>query len=489
MAPLSAGLLLAAAALLMQAPRGAGAKAWVVDAAGGDDAADGDARHPFRTLERARAAVAAYGDEADGERRVLLRGGQHAPLSLGAADSGRSASRPVVYAAWPGERAVISGGFRIPPAAVKVVPHPHPRKGSAALPVLHVGLAQFGFGPADYGALAGDTESGPHSNPATPGEFGCANKKMEVHLAEAGTALPLARYPNAFRNGTWRWMNLDRPTSFSPACAKPSRQPKPCSAGGCCASHDSFLSAVDDARPEGWVNEPDPWLHGYFQQDWADTIARVAGITPAASGNGSVTVKIDPATPTYCPGIDYCKPIQSNARWVGLNLLSELDDEHSGEYWLDRTAGDLYIVPPGGATDSSARSLGLVVSVNGSCINSFASFVRFENLEIRYAQGNGMVLHGDSISVVNCSVSNHGALGISIHGIGNVVKDSSVHDVGCAGVAVYSGARNASLIQGNSQIVGNTLHRFSQWKHMYQVRAAPLYTWPEIRIGPKCARC
>ena len=489
MAPLSAGLLLAAAALLMQAPRGAGAKAWVVDAAGGDDAADGDARHPFRTLERARAAVAAYGDEADGERRVLLRGGQHAPLSLGAADSGRSASRPVVYAAWPGERAVISGGFRIPPAAVKVVPHPHPRKGSAALPVLHVGLAQFGFGPADYGALAGDTESGPHSNPATPGEFGCANKKMEVHLAEAGTALPLARYPNAFRNGTWRWMNLDRPTGFSPACAKPSRQPKPCSAGGCCASHDSFLSAVDDARPEGWVNEPDPWLHGYFQQDWADTIARVAGITPAASGNGSVTVKIDPATPTYCPGIDYCKPIQSNARWVGLNLLSELDDEHSGEYWLDRTAGDLYIVPPGGATDSSARSLGLVVSVNGSCINSFASFVRFENLEIRYAQGNGMVLHGDSISVVNCSVSNHGALGISIHGIGNVVKDSSVHDVGCAGVAVYSGARNASLIQGNSQIVGNTLHRFSQWKHMYQVRATPLYTWPEIRIGPKCARC
>ena len=455
--------------LLVAVLQTADAKTWVVDALGGSDASShGDARRPFRTLERARAAVAASWPDDDAvddgtDRCVLLRGGEHAPLQLSAADSGRSKSQPVVYAAWPGERAVISGGFRIPPAAVKVVPHPRPRKGAAALPVLHVALGHFGFGPAEYGALASDTFSGAETNPRTPGEFGCANQKMEVHVASTGAALALARYPDPFKNGTWRWMNLDRPAGWSPACAKPSRHPQPCSGGGCCASNGSFLSNAADPRPAGWAHEPDPWLHGFFQFDWADTIARVAAITPAASGNGSVDVKIDDATPTYGT-----KPIQSGARWVGLNLLSELDDVHAGEYWLDRTAGDLYVMPPGGATTGAAAQLGLVVSVSPTCVNSSASNVRFENLEIRYAQGSGMVLHGDSISVINCSISNHGALGVSVHGVGNVVQNCSVHDVGCAGVAVYAGKRNDSLVQGHALVHGNNLHRFAQWKHMYQ---------------------
>jgi hypothetical protein len=37
-----------------------------------------------------------------------------------------------------------------------------------------------------------------------------------------------------------------------------------------------------------------------------------------------------------------------------------------------------------------------------------------------------------------------------------------------AGVSIYSGKRNASLIPGNSIIADSRLHRFSQWKRMYQ---------------------
>ena len=53
----------------------------------------------------------------------------------------------------------------------------------------------------------------------------------------------------------------------------------------------------------------------YFQFDWADTIARISDVTAA-----NRTISIDRATPTYGG------PIKSNARWMGLNLLSELDE-------------------------------------------------------------------------------------------------------------------------------------------------------------------
>ena len=79
-----------------------------------------------------------------------------------------------------------------------------------------------------------------------------------------------------------------------------------------------------------------------------------------------------------------------------------------------------------------------------------------------------MVLRGDNVSIVNCSVSNHGALGVSLHGIGNAIRDSRIHSVGCAGLAIRTGERNASLIRGGSIVKDNVLHHFSTWKHMYQ---------------------
>lgn len=466
-------------------PSGLGPAAWVVDANVGDDAARGDAQHPFRTLERARAAVSEW--PASGERRVLLRAGEHGSLRLDGADSGGSASEAVVYASWPGERAVISGGFRIPAKDIKVEAHPNRPD---APPVLHVNLAQYGFGPAEYGSVQG-----------TSGK--CANQKMEVHLSAVdGPALPLARYPNAFPNGTWRWMNLDKPTGWSPLCNNHSREAPPCSAGGCCASNSSFVSTAGDPRPGSWIAESDPWLHGYFQQDWADTIAKIDHITPATTG---FTVQIDHSTPTYGT-----KPIQSNARWVGLNLLSELDDKVFGEYYLDRNGGDLFMVPPGGASAGSAKKLGLVVSLNATCVNITASNIRFENLEIRFAQGTGsassalstymylsglmpmsprvasdltrccgcfaVVLQGDNISVINCTISNQGAVGISVQGSGNTIRDSSIRDVGCAGMSVRSGVRDATLVRGNSQVTSFLpLFFSSSWRNAFCIWESLLF--------------
>jgi len=65
---------------------------------------------PFATLARARDAVRAA--KAAGPVTVLLRGGVYAlaePLAFTAADSG-TPEAPVTYAAYPGEKPVLSGG-------------------------------------------------------------------------------------------------------------------------------------------------------------------------------------------------------------------------------------------------------------------------------------------------------------------------------------------------------------------------------------------
>ncbi len=116
----------AALALLLFAPvmarGGQGAEVYV--SPDGDDswngrlpAPDGKGGGPFATLRRARDALRRL--TADGRRAgpvtVLLRGGTYRltePLVLEPKDSGTQ-DAPVTYAAYPGERPVVSGGRRI----------------------------------------------------------------------------------------------------------------------------------------------------------------------------------------------------------------------------------------------------------------------------------------------------------------------------------------------------------------------------------------
>jgi len=87
------------------------AEFWV--SPGGRDDGPGSREAPFATLARARDAARA--DAGKRPVRVLLRGGtyfQEEPLVLGPEDSG-TARAPVLYAAAPGERPVVSAGIRV----------------------------------------------------------------------------------------------------------------------------------------------------------------------------------------------------------------------------------------------------------------------------------------------------------------------------------------------------------------------------------------
>lgn len=93
------------------------AREFVVSPSGRDDA-PGTAEQPFATPERALQAVRDLRlTETDpGPVTVSLRGGTYAlkrALTFGPADSGTARS-PVTYRSYPGERAVLSGGRRLP---------------------------------------------------------------------------------------------------------------------------------------------------------------------------------------------------------------------------------------------------------------------------------------------------------------------------------------------------------------------------------------
>lgn len=81
----------------------------------GNDNWQGTKDRPLATVERARDKVRELKKAQGGLKapvRVVLRGGEYvlpAPLTLSAEDSG-SDQAPIVYAAWPGETPVLSGG-------------------------------------------------------------------------------------------------------------------------------------------------------------------------------------------------------------------------------------------------------------------------------------------------------------------------------------------------------------------------------------------
>ncbi len=93
-------------------PRTSSAGEWFV-ATNGSDTNPGTKEKPFATLARARDEVRTHKDS--GAATLWVRGGLHAitqTLKFGAADSGTAAA-PIVYRAYPNEKAVLIGGRQI----------------------------------------------------------------------------------------------------------------------------------------------------------------------------------------------------------------------------------------------------------------------------------------------------------------------------------------------------------------------------------------
>ena len=368
---------------------------------------------PLATLGRARDEIRKWkksGGLPKGGATVLLREGTY-PLkqtfALTAEDSG-TAQSPIVYRAAEGETVRISGGVDV----------------SNFKPVQDAAVLKRLDEKARGKVLQADLRALGVSDFGSPGGGG-----LQLFFQEK--LMTLARWPN---EGFVKIVDVlkNEPTQIH---------------GHKGDKVGKFV--YDGDRPKRWLDEKDPWVHGYWFWDWSDQRQPVESIDPDA--------RVIAVKPPY-HGYGYRK-----GQWYyGVNLLAELDSP--GEWYLDRQTGILYFWPPapleqGQATVSVAQTL---VSARD------VEHVRFDGLTVEAARKTGIKISGGTgVLVADCTLRNLGGLAVTISGgKANGVDGCTLYNLAAGGIALWGGDRK-KLTPAGHWATNNHIHDYGQWKRMY----------------------
>ncbi|MBF8294233.1 MAG: Beta helix protein, partial [Bacteroidetes bacterium] len=220
----------------------------------GDDSNPGTSEKPFRTLERARAAVRVYHRTTPASNRqpftVWLRGGTYhltQTFELTRDDSGVPGA-PVTYAAYEHESVRLSGGMTLPSSSFRPASGPGILRRLPPESRRHVVQADLrALGVRDLG----EHRQFGHGHPVVPAP-------MELFWNDS--VLQLARYPNSGA--------IDIGQIIDPGSVP--RDGDYTERGG------RFRYA--DSRHARWAGNSDVWLQGYFNHGFADDKIRIASI-------------------------------------------------------------------------------------------------------------------------------------------------------------------------------------------------------------------
>lgn len=156
---------------------------------------------------------------------------------------------------------------------------------------------------------------------------------------------------------------------------------------------------ADRERVLGWIDnkhEEAPFLHGYWSWDWADSIARING---TSSDTSSVLWAADGADAPVA------KP---NARYIGLNLLSELDVP--GEYYISERTSKLFYLPstPLDAWQGQRDEPVLSMSATAVMLDGVSN-VTIAGIMVAHARGVGVsAVNSTDVQIRNCTIFAHG---------------------------------------------------------------------------------
>ena len=386
----------------------------------GSDLADGSARRPFASPERARDALRELKKSqtlSDGAV-VLVHGGQYAAIhsfTLAAQDSGTS-NAPIIYRAASGEKPVFSGGIRLT-GFVKMIDAAL----AARLPEAARGRVWqcnvTNQPPLELGGFA--SGRGFRTHPT-----------MELFFD--GRPLPLAGWPD---KGFTTVASIDTNAAFVHK--------------GKTGTREGVFTYEGD-RPARWQNERDLWLYGYWFWDWADSYERVASIDPATH-----TIELAPPLHTY--GFRKGQPYRA------VNAFCEIDTP--GEWYLDRDRGNLFVLPP---SDPNRAVVELSVSPSPFLSLNNASFVRFEGLTWELGGADGLIVEGGhDVTLAGCTVRRCAGNGIEIRGgTHHAIRSCDVYSMGRGGIVMHSGTLG-TLSPGGSAIENCHIHSLSRIDHTY----------------------
>ena len=382
--------------------------------------ADGTPNHPYRSLQDAKEALIRCSIERNGRsatsteathRIVVVHPGVYKPFSI---------DHPALSrVSWEGVKGspppVISGGIRVPQELFK---H-HPESGGFVASLASLGADDLGA------MMSGDCVTD------------CQHDKVGVSFG--GEAMTLARWPNAPTN-------ITSPAAWANAAT--------CDGSGFTMDLTQHPEAE---RMLKWSKEKNAFVHGFWAWDWADCYGKITEVRQEAGKPNSISLRYS--------DVPDCK---AGARWMGVNMLCELDAP--GEYFIDADDAMLYLIPPTGK--SLDASPVMLMYQRGGVVNitSAVQHARISHMDVRDGRHTGVLAASGvlGLQLDGVIVHAHGTNGIDLTNSPNgTVMNSQVFDVGCTGLRATAGD-SASLSNGNVRVLNNSVHHFAKWKRSYQ---------------------
>ena len=417
----------------------------------GNDKAPGTKAAPFANLQRARDAIREWRAEANSAGKgvvVYIREGiypQTDTLTFTAEDSG-SESAPVVYQAYPGERARIVGGLVVP--LNKFTPLTSAAVQDRLPPAAHDKVVAL-----DLNKYAPNT----HFSPPALGGYGMRflAEKTDYKAGSGGSEVfingrpgILARWPNAdyakvgavvdkgdiIRN----WMEDSKDTPKYVAPQNRNNPPK------------GFAFNGDKAVFTRWAKAADIMMYGYWSLNWADQTVQVASVDPESG----VIRSVQPSA----------YGLRTGQRYYVFNLLEELDSP--GEWYMDKQSGLLYLYPP---ADSGAGTVEISLLEQPLLQLDGASFLTFSGLELGVTKGRIFeVLKGRSNLITRCQLGKTAKQAVVITGGENHrVSRNTIEYTGGGGVYASGGDLN-TLTPSAHQIDNNSIRNYSRLERVYR---------------------
>ena len=408
----------AAALTIVMKEATTGGRAFYV-APDGSDSAAGTINAPFATPEAAMAEIKRL-KAADllepGTVYVYFRGGSYdrrTPFTLTAEDSGTEES-PIVFASYPGEKAVFNGGKKLDASKAQKVTDQEILN-RILDPFARTRLMQIDLGEQGVG-----------------GFYGLADWSYDtpylIDFYVNGSAMSLARWPNDEEGSAFVKITSVEGTDAS----------KP------------FTIGFEDptGRTARWHADSlkNLAIKGGLANEYTIVSNRVASVD--SQNNKLTTASGSAAYPTTQWG-----------KFYFYNLLDEIDVP--GEYYIDNETKMLYFYP----TTDDLESADLFVSQHEDAMFKIngAAYITLQDLTFSYSKRTPVVVDASHVTLDGCTISHTGLQGAKLAGTDLTVKNCHIFDIAGDGINLSGSVANReNLVSDKNKIINNRIHSVSR---------------------------
>ena len=381
----------------------------------GNDANPGTKERPFASLEAARDAVRKLKRAGPLKQPVTvwIRGGVYPrtkTFQLKQEDSGTK-DAPVVYRACEGQKVHLVGGQEIKASWLEPVKEATVLKRLA--PGVRANARQVDLkahGITDYGEMGGHAGG--------------------LKLFCNGKRLPLARWPNdgyaLARRG--KVIGLD-----------PNGEPKLVDEGK--TSKTAGFKFTGDP-PNRWHSLEGVYLRGYWWEEYC-----FHAWTPK---------QVDPESQQITFGHTLRDYLKEWRRFYAANVLEEMD--RPGEWYLDRKAGVLYLLPPHDLAQGQLQASMLqdtMVALDNT------SYVTIRGLTLEVMRGGAVIVGGGTHNRIAGCIIRNANQGVTVAGgTNNGVVGCDIYDLEATGMRLSGGDRK-TLTPAGHYAVNNHIHHYA----------------------------